>query len=143
MYDGAVPSGNAVMAINLYCLGIIFDVPGWRERSVQICALLQQTVSRYPGSFGVWATMIQALTYTIPEIAIIGGNFAMLREDVLRRFIPIHVLQSAPSEPSNQEFPLLANKPYSAGTVIFLCQAYACQQPVNEADALVQLMENV
>ncbi len=123
VYDGAVPSGNAVMAINLYCLGIIFDIPGWRERSVQLCALLQQTVSRYPGSFGVWATMIQALTYTIPEIAIIGGNFAMLREDVLRRFIPIHVLQSAPSEPSNQDFfPLLGQKPDSSGTSIFLCQ---------------------
>lgn len=143
VYDGAVPSGNAVMAINLYCLGIIFDVPAWRERSVQICSLLQQTVVRYPGSFGVWATMIQALTYTIPEIAIIGGNFAMLREDVLRRFIPIHVLQSAPSGPTNQDFPLLAQKPDSTGTLIFLCQNYACQQPVNEVDALVHLMENV
>ncbi len=143
VYDGAVPSGNAVMAINLYCLGIIFDIPGWRERSVQLCALLQQTVSRYPGSFGVWATMIQALTYTIPEIAIIGGNFAMLREDVLRRFIPIHVLQSAPSEPSNQDFPMLGQKPDSSGTSIFLCRNYACQLPVNEVDALVHLMENV
>jgi len=143
VYDGAVPSGNAVMAINLYCLGIIFDVPGWRERSVQICALLQQTVSRYPGSFGVWATMIQALTYTIPEIAIIGGNFAMLREDVLRRFIPIHVLQSAPSGPLNQDFPMLGQKPDSSGTAIFLCRNYSCQLPVNEVDALVRLMENV
>lgn len=143
VYDGAVPSGNAVMAINLYCLGIIFDVPAWRERSVQICALLQQTVSRYPGSFGMWATMIQALIYTIPEIAIIGGDFAMLREDVLRRFIPIHVLQSAPSEPTNQEFPMLVQKPYSPDAAIFLCRSYTCQQPVNEVDALVRLMENV
>lgn len=143
VYDGAVPSGNAVMAINLYCLGIIFDVPGWRERSVRICALIQQTVARYPGSFGMWATMIQALIYTVPEIAIIGGDFARLREDVLRRFIPIHVLQSAPSEPTNQDFPMLAQKPYSSDTAIFLCRGYACQYPVNEADALVRLMENV
>jgi uncharacterized protein YyaL (SSP411 family) len=144
VYDGAVPSGNAVMAINLYCLGIIFDVPGWRERGVRICSLLHQTVNRYPGSFGVWATMIQSLSYTIPEIAIIGGNFAMLRQDVLRRFIPIHVLQSAPSEPSDQNFfPLLRQKPDLSGTMIFLCQGYACQLPVNEVDAFVQLMGNV
>jgi uncharacterized protein YyaL (SSP411 family) len=143
VYDGAVPSGNAVMAMNLYSLGIIFDIPEWHERSVRICSLLHQAVNRYPGSFGVWATMIQALTYTIPEIAIIGGNFATLREDVLRRFVPVHVLQSAPSEPLSQDFPLLARKPYASGTMIFLCRAYSCQQPVNEVDALMRLMENV
>lgn len=143
VYDGAVPSGNAVMAMNLYSLGIVFDVPAWRERSVRICSLLQQTVSRYPGSFGVWATMMQALVYGVPEIAIIGGNFAMLREDVLRRFIPIHVLQSAPSGPVNQEFPLLAHKAQSSETAIFLCREYSCQQPVNEVDALIRLIDVV
>lgn len=143
VYDGAVPSGNAVMAMNLYSLGIVFDIPAWRERSVQICSLLQQTVSRYPGSFGVWATMIQALTFAIPEIAIIGGDFAMLREDVLRRFIPFHVLQSAPSGPPNQDFPLLGHKPYSTDATIFLCRGYTCQQPVNEVDALIRLMGTV
>jgi uncharacterized protein YyaL (SSP411 family) len=143
VYDGAVPSGNAVMATNLYCLGILFDMPEWRDRSIKICTLLHQTVTRYPGSFGLWASLIQALTHNIPEIAIIGGNFALLREDVLKRFIPIHVLQSAPVEPSTKEFPLLAHKPYSAGTLLFLCQGYTCQQPVNDVDTLIRLMENV
>jgi uncharacterized protein YyaL (SSP411 family) len=144
VYDGAVPSGNAVMAINLYCLGILFDLPNWRERSVKMCTLLQQTVSRYPGSFGLWATIMQTLCYGLPEIAIIGGNFAVLRTDVLRRFLPIHVLQSAPTEPSDRNFPLLSHKPYSAvAAQIFLCQEYSCQQPVNEVDALMQIMENV
>jgi uncharacterized protein YyaL (SSP411 family) len=143
VYDGAVPSGNAVMATNLYCLGILFDVPEWRDHSVKICTLLHQTVTRYPGSFGLWATLIQALTCSIPEIAIVGGDFALLRGDVLKRFIPIHVLQSAPTEPATKEFPLLDGKPYSAGTLIFLCQSYTCQQPVNEVDALMRLMENV
>jgi uncharacterized protein YyaL (SSP411 family) len=144
VYDGAVPSGNAVMAINLYCLGILFDLPEWRERSVKICTLLHQAVNRYPGSFGLWATLMQALTHGVPEIAIIGGDFAVLRTDVLRRFIPIHVLQSAPTEPLDRKnFPLLSHKPYSHGTQIFLCREFSCQQPVNEVDALMRLMGNV
>jgi len=143
VYDGAVPSGNAVMASNLYCLGILFDIADWRERSVKICTLLHEAVGRYPGSFGWWATLIQALAHGIPEIAIIGGDFAVLREDVLRRFIPIHVLQSAPVEPSTNEFPLLAHKPYTDRAMIYLCQGYACQQPVNEVDALMRQIKNV
>jgi uncharacterized protein YyaL (SSP411 family) len=31
VYDGAVPSGNAVMAHNLLYLSIVFDKPEWRK----------------------------------------------------------------------------------------------------------------
>ena len=35
VYDGAVPSGNSVMAYNLYQLGILFDKKEWKERSLE------------------------------------------------------------------------------------------------------------
>ncbi len=65
IYDGAVPSGNAVMMSNLYNLGIIFENFGWKERAEQAVSMLEKMVTRYPQSFGVWATMLQALTYCI------------------------------------------------------------------------------
>ena len=34
VYDGAVPSGNSVMAYNLYQLVIFFDKKEWKERSL-------------------------------------------------------------------------------------------------------------
>lgn len=141
VYDGAVPSGNSIMAINLYYLGVVFDETAWKERAVTICASLHQVVGKYPTSFGVWATMIQALTYGIPEIAIVGGNFALVRTAFLKTFIPFRVMQSSPREAEN--FPLLAQKPYSPQAQLFLCRDYACQQPVNEVDALIRLLKTV
>ncbi len=141
VYDGAVPSGNAVMAMNLYYLGVVFDEPGWKERSVTMCTLPHQAVTRYPTSFGVWATMVLALTYSIPEIAIVGGNFASVRKAFLQTFTPFRIVQSSPKDDEN--FPLLARKPYTGYTQIFLCKDYACQQPVNEVDALIKLMKTV
>jgi uncharacterized protein len=141
VYDGAVPSGNAVMATNLYYLGIVFDVKEWLKRSVSMCAGLLQTISRHPTSFGVWAMMIQELKGHIPEIVIIGKQAGNVRRDFLRIFIPFRVFQSSSRE--NEQFPLLAGKPYSEDVLIFLCKNYTCQPPVTEVHSLIRLIENV
>jgi uncharacterized protein YyaL (SSP411 family) len=141
IYDGAVPSGNSVMAFNLYYLGVVFDKEEWRERSVRMCALLSQVVNKYPTSFGVWATMSLGLSYSIPEIVIVGENFESVRRDFLRTFIPLRIFQSSALE--NARYPLLARKPYSLETQIFLCKNYACQEPVSTVNDLVRLMISV
>ncbi|NML19498.1 thioredoxin domain-containing protein [Pseudoflavitalea sp. G-6-1-2] len=141
VYDGAVPSGNAVMAINLYYLGMIFDEGAWKERAATMCAALMQAVVRYPTSFGVWATMIQALSYGIPEIAIVGGEFATVREDFLKTYLPFRIFQSSPK--ADEQFPLLSGKSGYPETMIFLCKDYTCRTPVTQVDALLQQLQSV
>ncbi len=141
VYDGAVPSGNAIMAFNLQYIGVVFDITGYRERAIKMCAGLQQAVHRYPGSFGVWATMILSIFGGIAELAIIGKNAAAVRRELLGHFIPFRVLQSA-QEPDN-DLPLLANKPTSPDTQIYLCKDYQCSAPVNNVSDLIRLLKNV
>jgi uncharacterized protein YyaL (SSP411 family) len=141
VYDGAVPSGNSVMASNLYYLGVIFDRQEWRERAVRMCALLSQAVNKYPTSFGVWATMNLGLSYSIPEIVIIGENFEQVRREFLRIFTPLRIFQSSALE--NLKFPLLARKPLSHETQLFLCKNYACHNPVTTVNELIRLMVSV
>jgi uncharacterized protein YyaL (SSP411 family) len=141
IYDGAVPSGNVVMAINLYYLGVIFDVADWKNRAVKVCSSLHELVIKYPASFGMWATLFQAITYNISEIAIIGGTFETVRSEFLRIFIPFRILQSSPKD--NKGFPLLENKPVTPQAQLFLCKNYSCQNPVTEINALIRLMESV
>ena len=139
LYDGAVPSGNAVMAWNLYYLGIVFDRQDWVSRAVGMCKALEQVILKYPTSFGVWATLMQSLAYGIPEIALIGENFGELQKDILRTFIPYKIFQSA-SHPT-KDFPLLDNKPYSERPQLYLCKNHSCQNAVTEVDTLVRMLE--
>jgi uncharacterized protein YyaL (SSP411 family) len=141
VYDGAVPSGNSIMAYNLYYLGVVFDNQGWRERAVRMCALLFQAVSKYPTSFGVWATMSLGLSYSIPEIVIIGESYEQVRREFLRIFTPLRIFQSSALE--NPRFPLLARKPLSPDTYLFLCKNYACHTPVTTVNDLIRLMVSV
>jgi uncharacterized protein YyaL (SSP411 family) len=141
VYDGAVPSGNSVMAFNLYYLGVVFDNQDWRERAVRMCALLSQAVNKYPTSFSVWATISLGLSYSIPEIVIIGESYEQVRREFLRIFTPLRIFQSSALE--NSRFPLLSRKPYSPDTQLFLCKDYACHNPVKTVNDLIRLMVSV
>jgi uncharacterized protein YyaL (SSP411 family) len=138
IYDGATPSGNAVMAHNLYELGIVFDEPGWKERSVKMLAPLAGMVSRYPTSFGVWASLLQEMNVGTWEVAVVGKDGENLRSGLFDLYLPHRVLMSAITE--NQDFPLLLGKGGLEGSWIYLCKDYACQQPVESIERFIALI---
>jgi hypothetical protein len=141
IYDGATPSGNSMMASNLLYLSIVFDQPEWARRANQMASALGRVVTAYPGSFGGWATIFQAFTYSIAEVVITGRKPENARKEFLAHLVPFRVFQSAQEE--NTQFPLLRDKPVEAGPLIFLCKDYACQLPVNEVSTAIRLIENV
>jgi uncharacterized protein YyaL (SSP411 family) len=138
LYDGAVPSGNSQMAWNLLYSGVVFDNADWRKRAIVMCSGLKDVVQKYPGSFGIWAILMQAMSKGIPEIALVGGNLDTILQELLRTFIPFRIIQSSPSE--NEHFPLLAGKPSTATPMIYLCKDYSCQTPVNEVSAFRKML---
>ncbi len=141
IYDGAIPSGNSLMAFNLAYMSIIFNEPDWMARATHMAASLQRPVTSYPGSFGIWATLYQAIAYIIPEIVLTGKRPENARKELLQQLIPYRVFQSAKEE--NTHFPLLSERPVEDFPLFFLCKNYACQLPVNEVNTLIRVLENV
>ena len=141
IYDGATPSGNSMMASNLMYLAIASERPEWMERARRMTASLERAVTGYPGSFGGWATMIMAFTYSIPEVVITGRKPENARKEFLTHLIPFRVFQS--TQVKNTQFPLLRNKPVDSDPLIFLCKDYSCQTPVNEVAVAIRSLENV
>ncbi|MBS1602187.1 MAG: thioredoxin domain-containing protein [Bacteroidetes bacterium] len=141
IYDGATPSGNSMMAFNLLYLSVISDEPEWGERASGMASALQRPVVTYPGSFGIWATLFQAFTYTIPEVVITGEQPEKARKEFLSHLIPYRVFQSA--DRKDTRFPLLRDKPIEKLILIFLCKNYTCQLPVNEVATAIRNLENV
>jgi uncharacterized protein len=140
VYDGATPSGNSVMAANLLYLGTIFDLQNWKKRAARNAAGLKEMVTRYPGSFGVWATLINALSYQLYEIVLAGSFSEQKHREFLAKGVPNRVFQI--SSVAHSDFPLLRNKPVQGPPQFFLCRNYACQQPVKEVAELMSLLKN-
>ncbi len=140
LYDGAVPSGNSLMAWNLYYSGVVFDNSEWRKRAVKMCSGMKEVVKKYPGSFGVWAMLMLAISKGVPEIVVTGGGKHALLQELLAIFIPYRILQSSPDEAKG--FPLLEGKSFLESPTIYLCKDYSCQTPVNQVAALRELLKN-
>ncbi len=139
VYDGAVPSGNSVMAYNLYHLSICFDKKEWRERSFKMVSALGQVIGRYPGSFGVWASLLLELVLGTLEVAIVGKNYSKLVHDLFKEYLPNRVLMM--SETEKEEFPLLAGKKSTDIPLIYLCKDFVCQQPVTSIERFISLID--
>ncbi len=138
VYDGATPSGNSVMAVNLLYLAKIFDETGWFSLAEQMISRLEQPIIKHPTSFGIWASGLQWLTEPVSEIAIIGENLIDALKEVLGAYHPNKAIQASSTTDNN--FPLLSQKIATDHLQIYLCRDYACLQPVSTAKELFQLI---
>ena len=139
VYDGAVPSGNSVMAKNLWQLSILKDNPGWKQRSADLVASLGMAIVRYPSSFGNWAGLLLEMITGTSEIAIVGKRAGEQLKKILQVYIPQRVIMS--SEDAVEEYPLLAGKNNDGETAIYLCRNYTCQRPVFSVNELISLID--
>jgi uncharacterized protein YyaL (SSP411 family) len=140
VYDGAVPSGNAMMASNLYRLGILLDQPEWKDRSYTMVNSLLNATTRHPSSFGCWAGLLLEMNSGTTEIAILGINADKIRDELLMHYIPHRVLMSSTIE--NEDFALLAKKPVMQKTAIYICENFECKAPVHDINAVLSLINS-
>jgi uncharacterized protein len=138
VYDGAVPSGNSVMAYNLHYLSIVFDIKNWRQRSDEITASLARVITGYPTSFGTWGCLFMEKVYGTNELVILGKDYKKFLKEVIAAFIPHKVLISL--HDPDQDFPILKGKDVKGATQIFLCKDYTCLAPFF---SLQDLLENL
>ncbi len=138
LYDGAVPSGNSVMAYNLFHLSILFGIKEWNNRSLNMLSSLGIAITRYPTSFGIWACLLQEVISGTSEIAIVGELPGNLHPELLEQYIPHRVVMI--SDYPDPGFPLLTGKSATNPPSIYLCRNYTCQHPVFSINDLISLI---
>lgn len=122
-YDGALPSGNSVMAYNYVCLSQITKEDFYREAARQQLAFLSGEAARYPAGYSVF--LIALLFYQNPKSATIVLAPGDDRNYVLRQ-IPFGV-QVQILDQENRTYPLKNGK-----TTYYVCENHTCFAPHNE-----------
>jgi len=136
-FDNATPSGNSVAAAVLLRLAVLTGEENYRKLATRIIEEVGDSVRRYPSAFGYALSAVDFLLSTPREVAIVGNTLEdiqpLLRE-AWRRYLPNKVV--APGF-SGENIPLLENRPLQDGRpTAYVCEHYACKQPVNEPSAL-------
>jgi uncharacterized protein YyaL (SSP411 family) len=139
IYDGATPSGNAVMAYNLCRLSLLLDKPEWGNRSRNMVSSLGSAITKYPSSFGNWACLLQEFVAGTLEIVVLGRELTPVHKELLAKYIPHRVMMVSTA---TGEWPLLSGKPLHTKTKLWLCKDYSCREPVDSVDELIALINS-
>ena len=129
IYDGAMPSGNALMAWNLHRAGILLGEETWKSQAIQMVDAVKDGLIKYPNSFGVWANLMLELVQGTHEILVLGDQAKQEGLSLFGPFLPNKVVML--SNEVLEQYPLMAQKQVTDQTTFYVCKQYSCQLPVN------------
>ncbi len=138
LYDGATPSANAVMCSNLMTLATLCAEGGWKKRALGMLNQLEPAITKYPGSFGVWAFNYLLQTVGQAEVVLTGKSLERERLTLLEAYLPNVVFQTSEKF---VPYPLLEGKNFDAAFTGYLCYNYACDQPVKKIDDIIDTIK--
>ena len=141
VYDGALPSGNAVAALVLSRLGRLTGEEKWRQATQLQLRYLTGAIRTYPAGHSF--TLLTLLEKLWPTAELICAAQAVPEElkDYLRRQ-PRQGLTVLVKTPENADAlaelaPFTANYPVpEEGTRYYLCSGGTCRQPVSSIEKL-------
>jgi uncharacterized protein YyaL (SSP411 family) len=131
--DNPTPSGNSMLAFVLLRLARIWGDDELERHAVGALRLVRDLLPRAPTAFG-WALCALDLHLSPPrELAIAGGPDSDVARAALRGFDPNGVVAFGPAD----GVPLLEGKtPVDGLPAVYVCERFACQTPVTDAELL-------
>lgn len=137
LFDNVIPSSNAVMAHNLLRLGRHLENADYQTLAATMLAQVQALAAQEPQHLTHWASLYAALLRPGAEVAIVGPQAEVFRQQLGRHFLPHDVLAGALQA---NNLPLLQGRGDGDRTTVYVCRDRACQLPVHSvAEALAQL----
>lgn len=151
-HDGAVPSGNAAAALALVRLGKITQAQRFTTAGQKTLEAFSGPMSQSPTGF---TSMIEALDFLLgpsQEIVIAGSDkpteAQALIDAVRRHFLPKAVVVLHAKGDAGKAIescvPFLADLgPVDGRAAAYICQDYACKQPVTDPDEISKILGTV
>ena len=128
-YDGAQPSGNALICSGLHYLGHVFDLAQWTLHAEKMVYSIRPSLLQYPGSFGYWAQSFYQMSTGMTELVGVGPTVYESLPNLNALFLPqtIRIM----SQFEEDRIPLLKDKK-SVDNQYFICKNKTCSPPMSE-----------
>jgi len=128
-YDGAQPSGNALICSGLHYLGQVFDLAQWTLHAEKMVYSIRPSLLQYPGSFGYWAQSFYQMSTGMTELVGVGPTVYESLPNLNALFLPqtIRIM----SQFEEDRIPLLKDKK-SVDNQYFICKNKTCSPPMSE-----------
>jgi len=149
IYDGAIPSGNSVAAVNLIRLARLTGDARYEERAENIGRVFLEDLTRAPSGYAWFAAAVDLAQGPSVEVVIVGEPGTADTDAMIRAVRASYAPHAAVLfKSSAREDPELARvAPFTAGHVAidgrataYVCRNHACDSPTtNPADVAAAL----
>jgi uncharacterized protein YyaL (SSP411 family) len=148
IYDGAVPSGNSVAALNLLKLYDFTLDETFRQKAESLQKAFSGFVSSHPQASPALLLAVDYATDDAKEIVVAGRAEDEKRRSLItsihRLFLPNKVMTVSDPSGHKSEVPLAADKMEVAGQpAIYLCQGHACRKPATRLEEVLSDLKSV
>jgi len=143
IFDNVIPSSNALMATNLYHLGMLLERQDYIDKSDIMLKRVDRIVNMAPQDLAHWATLYTQRTYPTAEIVLVSEHPVKEIHTLHDSFIPNRIV--AGKKPGiHSSLPLLEERELvNQQTTFYLCYNKACQLPVNDPKQLIQQLTTI
>ncbi|GIM45115.1 thioredoxin domain-containing protein [Collibacillus ludicampi] len=151
VYDGALPSGNSVAALNLLRLARITGETRLEELAQKQIQAFSGNVGSYPPGYTHFLMALQFAYYPGKEIVVAGSRDAEDTKRMLRAvhqvFLPQAVRLFRPEGPEAREIERLVpfikeQKAIEGRATAFVCENYACKSPTTDVEQFMTLLQS-
>jgi uncharacterized protein YyaL (SSP411 family) len=141
VYDGAVPSGNAVALLNLLRLARFTGRTELEERASSISRAFSKQIGQYPSGYTQFLASVDFGLGPSYEVVIVGKPKAEDTRDMLRSlrssYIPNKIVIFRSSESEDSDITRLAGFLQNQVSIdgkatAYVCQDHACMMPVTD-----------
>jgi hypothetical protein len=146
VYDGALPSGNAVAMLNLLRLSRYTGDAGLEEQAFELQRAFSEQVRQFPSGYTQFLSAVDFSLSSSHEVVISGSLGAKEMLDALRsRFSPNQVLLFRPAGEESAGIDAVAAFAKNYGSVdgkatAYVCSGQSCKDPTTEIKDLLALL---
>ena len=133
-YDGAQPSGNALICSSLYYLGHVFDLSKWILHAEKMIQSIRPSLVQYPGSFGFWAQSFYQMSTGMTELVCVGPTVHESLPALNAAYLP-HSIRLM-SQVQEDRIPLLNGKE-CIDNQFFICKNNSCSAPMPSVELIL------
>lgn len=138
VYDGATPSANAIFALSLQYLSVVFDEQKYLALSEKMLKGLHHAIQKYPTSFGAWSIVMQSYIHQNKQV-VITGEQALTEIQLFHQHYFPNIIVLITNQTSATNIPLLKDKGNNSNLQYYLCEHKTCKAPVNNFEKYLHL----
>jgi uncharacterized protein YyaL (SSP411 family) len=150
-YGGAIPSGNAVAALNLLRLSRLTGNTGYEDRYAELLRAFSGDITRSPSAFPQFLIAIDFAAGPSKEIVVAGkaggDDVARMLAAIRRPFLPNKVVVFRPDTDAGATPPVSELAPYTreqksldGKATAYVCENFTCQLPTTDVRKVMTML---